>query len=258
MLGLRKVDPSTERFNEIFSAAASGGAAISAPTTADGQPKKVSAWPIITFLGLIFATPYLIMKLIGQVSTTAIEQCKRNLIEYILQNNIFVFFLPKMSARNPQTWVRPYAAEVVYNYKSTTPNELNVYPGQLIQLAPREVQQTHKLLNTGWALATIDNKTSGLVPINYVRRVESKPHQNQVNPVPEQQQQTAMIVPEMQPIAECTEKSAEMESKSNSPFNHDWNTDTHMDATTALITNQSNPELLHIDNAMMPNELKDL
>lgn len=75
MLGLRKVDPSTERFNEIFSAAANGGAAI-APPTADGQPKKVSAWPIITFLGLIFATPYLIMKLIGQVSTTAIEQCK--------------------------------------------------------------------------------------------------------------------------------------------------------------------------------------
>lgn len=76
MLGLRKVDPSTERFNEIFSAAASGSAAIP-PSASDGQPKKVSAWPIITFLGLIFATPYLIMKLIGQVSTTAIEQCKR-------------------------------------------------------------------------------------------------------------------------------------------------------------------------------------
>lgn len=79
MLGLRKVDPSTERFNEIFSAAAGGGCgaggALPAPTV-DGQPKKVSAWPIITFLGLIFATPYLIMKLIGQVSTTAIEQCK--------------------------------------------------------------------------------------------------------------------------------------------------------------------------------------
>lgn len=74
MMGLRKVDPSTERFNEIFSAAANGSAAI--PSPADGQPKKVSAWPIITFLGLIFATPYLIMKLIGQVSTTAIEQCK--------------------------------------------------------------------------------------------------------------------------------------------------------------------------------------
>lgn len=60
------------RFNEIFSAAATG-----AQVAGDGEkPKKVSAWPIITFLGLIFATPYLIMKLIGQVSTTAIEECK--------------------------------------------------------------------------------------------------------------------------------------------------------------------------------------
>lgn len=131
----------------------------------------------------------------------------------------------------------------------------------MIQLAPREVQQTHKLLNTGWALATIDNKTSGLVPINYVRRVESKPHQNQLNPtVPEQQQQqqTAMIVPEMPPIVECTEKSAAMESKSSSSFGQTWHRDIQMDAPSELVTNQSNPELLHIDNAMMPTELKDL
>lgn len=82
----------------------------------------------------------------------------------------FLFF----SARNPQTWVKPYAGEAVYNYKATSPHELSIYAGQLIQLAPREVQQTHKLLNTGWALATVDNKTSGLVPINYVRRLEAK------------------------------------------------------------------------------------
>lgn len=73
---MSKVDPSTVRFNEIFSAAATG-----AQTQNDSNinpQKKVSAWPILTFLGLIFATPYLIMKLIGQVSTTAIEECKLN------------------------------------------------------------------------------------------------------------------------------------------------------------------------------------
>lgn len=73
LLGMSKVDPSTLRFNEIFSAAATGAPL---PSPAEGQPKKVSAWPILTFLSLIFATPYLIMKLIGQVSTTAIEECK--------------------------------------------------------------------------------------------------------------------------------------------------------------------------------------
>lgn len=87
---------------------------------------------------------------------------------------MFVFHFKFRLARNPQTWVKPYAGEAVYNYKATSPHELSIYAGQLIQLAPREVQQTHKLLNTGWALATVDNKTSGLVPINYVRRVGSK------------------------------------------------------------------------------------
>lgn len=41
-------------------------------------PKGLSAWPIMVFLGFIFAGPYLIMKLIGSVSTAAIEECKRN------------------------------------------------------------------------------------------------------------------------------------------------------------------------------------
>lgn len=50
-------------------------------------------------------------------------------------------------------------------------------------MAPREVQQTHKLLNTGWALATVDNKTSGLVPISYIQPAESKPFATQANPV---------------------------------------------------------------------------
>lgn len=77
--------------------------------------------------------------------------------------------------------MKPYAAETVYGFKATGPNELSIYPGQLLQLAPREVQQTHKLLNTGWALATIDNKISGLIPINYVRRVDSKPIANEQN-----------------------------------------------------------------------------
>lgn len=45
--------------------------------------------------------------------------------------------------------------------------------GETITIAPREVQQTHKLLNTGWALATIDNQRSGLVPINHLLRKNS-------------------------------------------------------------------------------------
>lgn len=51
--------------------------------------------------------------------------------------------------------------------------------GETITIAPREVQQTHKLLNTGWALATTDYQRSGLVPINHLRRNKGKNAKNQ-------------------------------------------------------------------------------
>lgn len=62
----------------------------------------------------------------------------------------------------------------MYTYNKTDRNELSLYPGLRLQLAPREVQQTQKLLNTGWALATIDGRTSGLIPINYIRRFDAR------------------------------------------------------------------------------------
>lgn len=119
----------------------------------------------------------------------------------------------------------------------------------MVQLAPREVQQTHKLLNTGWALATIDNKTSGVVPINYVRRVESKPHHNQANPMPEQRQ-TSTLVPDMQPNVECMEKSAEI--------SQDWTSEPKLNTINEIVTNQCNPPSLHIDDGMIPADLNDL
>lgn len=148
---------------------------------------------------------------------------------------LVIFFYSLFSARNPQTWVKPYAAEVVYNYKSTSPHELNVYPGQLIQLAPREVQQTHKLLNTGWALATIDNTTSGLVPINYVRRVEAKTFANNGN----------------EPVIESDIPITESDIKKNmeSHFN---------DENSQIIMNDIPPNLNDEINEINPDDIKDL
>lgn len=155
--------------------------------------------------------------------------------------------------------MRPYAAEVVYNYKSTTPNELNIYPGQLIQLAPREVQQTHKLLNTGWALATIDNMTSGLVPINYVRRVETKSHHSPTNQMPEQQT-SPITVPDMQSNVECMEKSSDFEPKLNATIGQEFDTrSTQLDTINELVTNQIDPSAFHIDDGIIASaDLKDL
>lgn len=170
LIGLRKEYPSTAYFNEAFKTAKNG--AINSQEKA-----HTSAWPILTFLGLIFATPYLIMKLIGQVSTTAIEECEYITSGFLCKGYIFFsieYIIWHVTARNPKTWVRPYIAEAMFNFNKTAPNELSVYQGQILKLAPKEVQQTHKLLNTGWALATVDDKISGLIPINYIRRFDSK------------------------------------------------------------------------------------
>lgn len=169
-----------------------------------------------------------------------------------IKESILIISSSIFTARNPQTWVRPYAAEVAFDFKSTSPHELSIYPGQLIQLAPREVQQTHKLLNTGWALATIDNKTSGLVPINYVRRVEPKAHANPTN-VPNQ----TVIAPEM-PLEPT------MESIPESKQSHFIDNQTGEMCTTKVahdsnefITNASTTSNSHI-NSMMPADIKDL
>lgn len=47
----------------------------------DGQTKSPTAWPIIVFIGFIFTAPYLIMKLLGTVTTSALEEC-----------NYFIFY----------------------------------------------------------------------------------------------------------------------------------------------------------------------
>lgn len=147
--------------------------------------------------------------------------------------------------------MRPYAAEVVYNYKSAGPNELSILPGQLIQLAPKEVQQTHKLVNTGWALATVDNKTSGLIPINYVRRAEIKSYANQSNALNE-----PVISPEI-PI------QSNMEKQMDEHFATHFNNKQSNEIRTTKIPLNSN-ELINTDNtssqldSMIPADLKDI
>jgi hypothetical protein len=66
----------------------------------------------------------------------------------------------------------------MYNFNSENQSELSVKAGQQIKIAPREVQQMNRLLSTNWLLATSDGKTAGLVPVNYIKRLET----NQIPP----------------------------------------------------------------------------
>lgn len=66
-----------------------------------------------------------------------------------------------------------------YDFQATNQQELTIRSGQAIYIAPREIQNTQKLLNTGWVLATLDNQTSGIIPLNYVQgpqQVAAKPN----------------------------------------------------------------------------------
>ena len=81
-------------------------------------------------------------------------------------------------AQNPATWQSTVDAVVMYNFNGENQSEMSIKAGQQIKIAPREVQQINRLLSTNWLLATSDGKTVGLVPVNYIRRLES----NQIPP----------------------------------------------------------------------------
>lgn len=53
------------------------------------------------------------------------------------------------------------------------PREITFRANQVVTIAP-EAQQG-ALWNSGWLLATVDNKTSGLIPANYVKLFRTAP-----------------------------------------------------------------------------------
>lgn len=67
------MDPSSFAFKEAF-AAAQGLPNGNGDSNLPGS--KSSTWPVLLFLGFIMSAPYLIMKLIGNVSTAAVEEGK--------------------------------------------------------------------------------------------------------------------------------------------------------------------------------------
>lgn len=82
----------------------------------------------------------------------------------------FSFF---KTAKNPSAWQNAVDATVMYNLNGENQSELTLKAGQQIKIAPREIQQLNRLLSTNWLLATCDGKNVGLVPVNYIQRMDT-------------------------------------------------------------------------------------
>lgn len=104
---------------------------------------------------------------------------------------------------------------VLYNFNGEHPSELSLRQGQLIRIAPKEVQQLNRLLSTNWLLATVDGKNCGLVPVNYIKRQEG----NQIMPTnvnatseikPQQQQQPVIVNEEPVSIIKSQETASDV------------------------------------------------
>lgn len=73
------------------------------------------------------------------------------------------------SVRDPKTWVNPIQSRAIHTFQATRQEELTFQVGQIVYVAPKEIQQSLNLLNTGWALASTNKINSGFIPVNYIR-----------------------------------------------------------------------------------------
>ncbi|XP_049538363.1 peroxisomal membrane protein PEX13 [Anopheles darlingi] len=144
-LRITKTDPTMEAFKEAFHIS----------TTANGNPsdgaqrKHSSSLLAALFMGFMLSVPYILIKL----------------------------FAPKMNedtvSADPKQWNNPLEVQVLHNFDASNPQELTIRSGQMLLLAPKQIQLDRHLLNTGWVLAaSMDRKNSGIIPLNYVQALK--------------------------------------------------------------------------------------
>ncbi|KAM7346043.1 peroxisomal biogenesis factor 13 isoform 1-T2 [Cochliomyia hominivorax] len=190
-LRISNLDPSSESFKKAFAEA------MNETSTQQGAPKLPrkgqSPWPVIAFLSFIFTAPYLIMKLLGTVTNTAQEE-----------------------ARNTSKWIQPIESAALYDFQARNPSELSMKAGQRVIIAPKEIQNTLALLNTGWALATIDGQITGIIPINYVKSPQQMRQEQLSKPISDMQSNTTPVT--QIPIAQTNEPQPSLMNLSTTAF----------------------------------------
>ncbi|MGH0137236.1 UNVERIFIED_CONTAM: hypothetical protein FKN15_063066 [Acipenser sinensis] len=103
---------------------------------------SVKSWPIFLFFAVILGGPYLIWKLLSSVD--------------------------RSEETGSTNWSNGDDDHVVaraeYDFSAASEEEISVCAGDMLNLAPKEQQPRVR----GWLLASLDGKTTGLVPANYV------------------------------------------------------------------------------------------
>eukprot|EP00092_Neocalanus_flemingeri_P008508 GFUD01009165.1.p1 GENE.GFUD01009165.1~~GFUD01009165.1.p1 ORF type:complete len:381 (+),score=94.95 GFUD01009165.1:51-1193(+) len=106
--------------------------------------KQPVRWPIIMYMGLVFAAPYIIWKLLGSLMPEEADPSKGH------------------------PWTKGvgehFLAKVLYQFSTDREGELTVQEGQTIRLAPKHLQPRVR----GWLLGCSDGAV-GLVPANYIQ-----------------------------------------------------------------------------------------
>ncbi|XP_022250308.1 peroxisomal membrane protein PEX13-like [Limulus polyphemus] len=151
LLGIRKEHPDTEEVWSFASQTATIG--INGETVTQNK----SSWPIIMFFGVVFGAPWLIWKLLSSVvGIEAGVYCRDALLEGI---HLPATFLPSFIfagiPESLESWIDVACLTLIVVIFKTS-----VKFSSFLELQPR---------TRDWVLATVDHKSAGLVPANYVK-----------------------------------------------------------------------------------------
>ncbi|GAB6028928.1 Peroxisomal membrane protein PAS20 [Chamberlinius hualienensis] len=138
MIGINKINPVND---DIWSTVTK---TLNETELPDGDVRrKKSNWPIVVFLAVIFGGPWLLWKLLMSMYNTKEEDSNK-----------------WMSGTAPH-----FVAVALFNFRGEQPNELSFAAKEVLRIAPKELQPKVR----GWLLASLDGKTTGLIPANYVK-----------------------------------------------------------------------------------------
>lgn len=130
--------------DELWNQAAEASASMSPDGFGD---KPRSSWPIMVFFALVVGGPWLIWKLLSSLSF----------------------------GKGANAWAsgldEHYVAKAEFDFEGENGDELSFKQGTEIILAPKDLQPRIR----GWLLASVDGKTTGIVPQNYIKIVGKRP-----------------------------------------------------------------------------------